>query len=510
MKWEPKHSALQALIRAFCAETLPLYVVGGAVRDYLLARQADQTDLDLVVERAAIPIARRVANRLGWAFYELDTARDVARLVFAQASGPPLICDIAALRGGTLESDLLARDFSVNALAFRMITPTQVELIDLVNGQADLAARRLRRVTASGLAEDPVRLLRAVRFVHQLDFTLEEETLIQIKRMSGTVKLASAERIRDELWKIFASKRPAEAMADMQALGLLAQVLPEVSMLDGVEQSHPHEFDVYQHTLEVVRQMGYIRQWLQGHSVDPATHPADWQHDLLPRRSRLRQYFVQALAVGRLRWDWLIWHALLHDVGKPITQSQEPNGMGGTRIRFLGHERVSAQMATVRLEQLHFSRQEVGCAERVAANHMRPHLLHASFLGQPISRRAAYRYFRDSGERATNQLLGLEICLLALADALATHRTLSFEWPEYLAHLEQLIAYAFAEDGFQQVRQAPLVDGHQLMRILNLQPGRQVGEILDYLLEAQAAGEIQTAEAALALAQQWLTEQSPQ
>ncbi len=501
---------MQALIRAFVAETTPLYVVGGAVRDYLLARQIDQTDLDLVVERAAIPIARRVADRLGWAFYELDGARDVARLVFEQASGIPLVCDIAALRGGALESDLLARDFTVNALAFRMLAPTKVELIDLVHGQADLAARCLRRVTPSGLAEDPVRLLRAVRFVHQLNFSLDEETLVQIKRMSGTVKLASAERIRDELWKIFATLRPAEAMADLETLGLLSQVLPEVSMLDGVEQSPPHEVDVYQHTLEVVRQMGYIRQWLKGQSVEPATHPADWQDVLAPWRSRLRQYFVQALAVGRSRSDWLIWHALLHDVGKPVTQSREPNGMGGTRIRFVGHERVSAQFTVARLEQLRFSRQEIACAERVAAHHMRPHLLHASFIGQSISRRAAYRYFRDSGDRAADHLIGLEVCLLALADSLATHRTLSFEWHDYLAHLEQLIAYAFAADGFQQVRQTPLVDGHQLMRTFHLQPGRQIGEILDYLLEAQAAGEIQTVESALALAQQWLTEQSSQ
>lgn len=509
MKWQPKHPALQALIRAFADETTPLYVVGGAVRDYLLNRHADQTDIDLVVERAAIPIARRVADRLGWAFYELDTVRDVARLVFAQASGTSLVCDIAAMRGGTLESDLLARDFTVNALAFRVLTPTEVELIDFVHGQADLADRHLRRVSPSGLAEDPVRLLRAVRFVHQLNFSLEDETLIQIKRMGGTIKLASAERIRDELWKILITEQPADAIATMEALGLLSQVLPEVSMLDGVEQSPPHENDVYQHTLEVVRHMGYIRQWLQGRSVVSTPHPVDWQSALAPWRSRLRQYFVQSLAVGHLRSEWLIWHALLHDIGKPVTQSRERAALGEIRIRFVGHERVSAQMASARLEQLRFSRQEIAYAERVAANHMRPHLLHASFVGQPISRRAAYRYFRDSGDRATDHLIGLDICLLALADSLAIHRTLSFDWLDYLTHLEQLIAYAFAADGFQQTRQTPLVDGHQLMRALKLQPGRQVGEILEYLLEAQAAGEVQTAEAALALAHQWLTEQSP-
>ncbi|HMN31332.1 MAG TPA: hypothetical protein PKE45_24485, partial [Caldilineaceae bacterium] len=114
----------------------------------------------------------RVADRLGWAFYPLDPDRDVARLVFNTSNERPLVCDVAALRGGALAADLRLRDFTVNALAFLLNGGAEVELIDVTGGLADLAARRLRRVTATSFADDPVRLLRAIRFVHQLGFVL--------------------------------------------------------------------------------------------------------------------------------------------------------------------------------------------------------------------------------------------------------------------------------------------------------------------------------------------------
>jgi tRNA nucleotidyltransferase/poly(A) polymerase len=503
MKWQPKHPALQALLQAIAQATQPVYVVGGVVRDSLLGRATDKADIDLVIEQAAIPTARRVADRLGWAFYPLDEVRDVARLVFGAGGGEPLVCDIAQMRGGSIEADLLARDFTVNALAFQLQTGWEVRLIDFCRGQQDLERRLIRRVTAASFAEDPVRLLRAVRFVHQLGFVFEEETLIQIKRMSATVRLATAERLRDELWKLLATSTPADALADLRILGLLPHVLPEVSLLAGVEQPPPHTQDVYQHTLRVVTYAAELRDWVKGEALSLAQPPA-WQTALTPLRPRLRQHFAQAMAVGHSRADWLVWHALIHDWGKPNTRTVDLDATGVRQIRFFNHEQVSAELAEERLGQLRFSRQEIGLAQAVAAGHMRPHHLDVSFVGQPISRRAAFRFFRDVGGRQFSHLAGVDTVLVALADHLATYAALPPEWSDYLAHAEQLLTYAFAQDGLQQTQRQPLLDGHVLMQQLQLPPGRQVGELLEQVLEAQAAGEIQNVEDALALARGWL------
>ncbi|MCB0152163.1 MAG: CCA tRNA nucleotidyltransferase, partial [Caldilineaceae bacterium] len=189
MQWKPQQPAFEALLNALAGEVQPLYLVGGVVRDALLGRTAGVSDLDVIVERDALTVARRVADRLGWAFYPLDEGRDVARLVFT-AGTTPLVCDVAAMRGGDLFLDLQARDFTVNAMAMRWQGRGSHELVDLASGQADIAARLLRRVTPTGLAEDPIRLLRAVRLAVQLGFTIEDQTQLQILRISDTVRLS--------------------------------------------------------------------------------------------------------------------------------------------------------------------------------------------------------------------------------------------------------------------------------------------------------------------------------
>jgi poly(A) polymerase/tRNA nucleotidyltransferase (CCA-adding enzyme) len=552
MNWQPKQPALRALLRAFLEQTAPIYVVGGVVRDYLLDQQQPKTDIDLVVEGRALAIAKRVADRLGWAFYALDPVRDVARLVFTVTNSAPLVCDVAALRGGSIEADLYARDFTVNAMAFALERTGPGRLIDFRNGQADLAAQLLRRVTPASLAEDPVRLLRAVRFVHQLRFTLEEETLIQIKRMSTTVRLTSPERIRDELWKILATETPAQAIDDLRAYGLLPHVLPEVGLLEGVQQSLPHDLDVYHHTLQTVANAARSRTWLLGGTQPPEEPPETatpvgpapdssvstaaeawevflpveeswgggflgeggqqvvsrkaplaWQPALAPLRPRLRQHFAQFVASDHRRADWLVWHALLHDIGKPNARTAETQRDGIVRYRFLGHEEAGATLIGERLTHLRFSRQEIILAQTVALAHMRPHHLHHSFAGQPISRRACHRFFRDVGGRQFGGLAGVDTLLLALADFQAIyHKRPAYDEGDYLAHLQEMLEFAFTTAAEQP---KPLLDGHTLMSKLELPPGPQIGAILEEVLEAQMAGEITTPSEALTLAMQILT-----
>lgn len=509
MQWKPQQPAFEALLNALAGEVQPIYLVGGVVRDALLGRTAGVSDLDVIVERNALAVARRVADRLGWAFYPLDEGRDVARLVFT-AGTTPLVCDVAAMRGGDLFLDLQARDFTVNAMALRWQGRGSHELIDLSGGQADVAARLLRRVTPTGLAEDPIRLLRAVRLAVQLDFTIEEQTLLQILRISDTVRLSSPERIRDELWKMLASPAPDVAVEMMRSHGLLRPILPEVADLEGVAQSPPHDNDVYQHTLRVMRYAVDLRDWLLGRPQtrhDEAT--ATWQAMLAPHRFDLLPLMTAPTAGERRNADWLVWHALWHDVGKPATRTAEALGDGAARFRFLDHETVGAAMTARRLDWLKFSRNEVQLAEMIVRAHMRPHHLDASFGIDPISRRARYRFFRDTGGQHRDHNAGIDTVLLALADYQGIYAASPPpNWQGYVRHLGELIAYALAPDGFHEMR-TPLVDGRQLMACFQLPPGPLVGDLLERLREAQAAGEIATAEEGLSLAADWLAAPPP-
>ena len=328
--------------------------------------------------------------------------------------------------------------------------------------------------------------------------TIEHDTYEQIERIADTIQLASPERVRDELWKTLCTPQPDKAIRESEHLGLLRTIMPEVTALMGVAQSAPHCLDVYEHTLATMRYAVEIRQWLRSDQVnrEPET---DWQAVLRPWRAPLHRHFMQTLAGGRLRVDWLVWHAMLHDVGKPATQSEEVDAEGAVRLRFFEHESVGATMAADRLTFLCFSRQEIALSKAVIGAHMRPHHLHASFEESPISKRALYRYVRDIGGRQ-DEGAAIDTAMLALADLQATGSELPASWPQYLDHIAQIVGYVFDDQGRQDVRRRPLVDGHTLMAHLNMGPGRDVGELMEKLMEAQAAGDIETVDEALGLA----------
>lgn len=508
MLWKSPNPAFTALLQALAAQDAAVHMVGGVVRDLLLGRSgtfaiAGMTDLDLVAEHHdTLALARRVADQLGWAYYPLDEARDVARLVFQPGAGQTLICDIARVRGESLEADLRLRDFTVNAMALSG-PPSALRLVDPTQGQADLDHRLIRRVSPLSLADDPVRLLRAVRFATDLDFTIEPATAAQIGRLAGYLTQVSAERVRDELWKTLASTRPVPGLRLLDSLGLLPLVLPEVAALQDITQSAPHTLDVYEHTLSTVAHISRIHAWIAGRENDIDPHLAVC---LSPWRYQLRRHLDAPLASGHTRGDWLHWHALLHDIGKPATRADEADlsdKPGAGRVRFFGHEDVGAELAASRLEHLRFSRLEIDTAVAVLRGHMRPHHLHTAFADAAISSRAAFRFFRDVGRKHNGDQTGLDVLLLALADIQATYGAPPDHWEGYLSHIAGLLAYAFSDT---QRSAPPLVNGRTLMQHFDVKPGPELGRLLDDLLEAQAAGDILTREDALRQASAWLEE----
>ncbi|HZY41388.1 MAG TPA: HD domain-containing protein [Anaerolineae bacterium] len=477
---------------AVCRERgVRVWLAGGAVRDWVLGRPAH--DWDLAVERDAIALARATANRLQGDVYVLDAGHDTARVIVA---GVPI--DFAGLRGRTLEADLIARDFTINAMAIDLDQPDRV--IDVVNGLADVDAGVIRAIGEHSLTDDPIRLLRAVRQSAALAFEIDPQTARWIAQHAALIETESAERVRDELIKTLGEPGLADNLLVLEAFGLLAHVLPEVTALRGVEQSLPHHWDVFEHTRRVIDALELLgTRWLGFDQADDTAIMREvipafaWDSLLLTLAQfadSLRAHLqVYQISEDRSIWHTLKWTALLHDIGKPATRTVEDGGP--LRTRFFGHEAVGAKLAEVRLRALKFSGDEINRVTGIIGGHMRPHQL----ADAGVSRRAIYRFFRDT------QDYGVDILLLSVADHLATHGP-DLDQTRWVARLglvsDMLTAYFVQRD--EIVLPPPLIDGNDLMRALGLKPGKQIGVMLEAIREGQAAGEVATKDEALTLA----------
>ena len=539
--------AVTRVIDAFMAERVPVYIVGGAVRDHLLGistipgwsrstvdghphdggggtlslfqSPASPTDLDLVLWGPVLPLARRVADRLGWAYYPLDEKRDVARLIGKDAEGQRIECDAAALRGD-LRSDLLARDFSANALALKLTADSPPLLIDESDGVSDVSSRTLRQISEESLRSDPIRLLRAVRLAIQLDFSIEDNTRKQIVELAGTVDSVSAERVRQELWELLDCPRPDGGIRELNALGLLTHLLPEVKALQGVTQSSRHHLDAYDHSLLAASYATELRNWLRG---GPPPADSTLAQTLEPWVGALRAHFCEEIAAGHDRAGWLVWHALLHDTGKARWPTRD-SGRGDQGQSLAGHQQLSAQIAGRRVALFRFSRREVLLAERVARMHNVPRKLVNTLpeAKERIGPLAAFRFFRDAGSVVAGhqiahrlgsggpqqQLDGLDVTLQAISDLQATGLERGPEWGHFLKAVDGLFSYAFSETAEHLA--SPLVDGHRLMAHLGLAPGPVIGKILQELAEAQASGSVADVDEALVLAEDLLADEADQ
>ena len=490
-------SPLLDSIRAAIPDGLTVYLVGGAVRDAFLGRETH--DLDFTLEREAIKLARRIADALKADFYPLDAERDTGRVLVTNADGRRTFLDFASFRGAELEADLAGRDFSLNAIAFNLRDNT---IHDPLGGVMDLKEKRLRACSASAFTDDPVRILRGIRLAAAFGFHLLPETRELMKEAAGRLGTISAERLRDELFRMLDGPQPAACLRSLDLLDALDKILPELSRLKGVEQIPPHVHDVWEHTLAVVSHLESILAALRpDYNPDPpfgGRQASDWFNGLLVLRiGRYRQQLGDILSTpliaGRTLRSLLFLAALYHDAAKPQAKKVDEEG----QLRFWGHDQQGAEMAVERARRLALSRDEIQRLEIVIQNHMRIHF-HTNRLvreGKPPSRRAIYRYFRDTGEA------GVDICLLTLADLRATYeQTLPEEtWAACLDVIRMMLE-AWFEKREERVAPALVVDGNDLMREFSLKPGALVGKLIEAIREAQATGEVSTREQALALA----------
>jgi poly(A) polymerase len=447
------------------------WLVGGAVRDRLLGRGTGDEDLDLAVAGDPRPAARRLARATGAAAFELSDTFGGWRVVGPRHGWQ---VDLTPLQGGTLESDLAARDLTVNAMAEPLHGG---DLVDPHGGRADLAARRLRMVSAAAFDADPLRTLRVARLAIELGFAVDPATGRAARDRAAGLARVAPERVFAELKRIVASDAALAGLELMDELGVTEVVLPEVAALRGVEQNPYHHRDVHGHTLEVLEQVIAIER-------DPAAVVGPELAE--PVGALLAEPLGDELTrAGGLRFG-----ALLHDAAKPQTRVELPGG----RIGFPRHDVEGAELARAVLTRLRASERVRAHVAALTRHHLRlGFLVHEA----PLDRRAVYRYLRDCDPVAA------DVSLLSVADRLATRgRKADAAISRHIALARDLLAEALAARAAGPV--APLVRGDELARELGVAPGPRLGQLLEAIAEARFAGEVTGRDDAVAYARRLL------
>lgn len=465
------------------------YMVGGCVRDRLLGRTVH--DLDIAVSGDGLALARQLADALDGAYYALDRRRGTGRAILRSRHGARLLVDIARFRGSDLAADLAGRDFTINALAINVRTPAVV--IDHHGGLVDLEAGLIRTVCEDAIRSDPLRALRAVRQAAQLGFTLVPDTEVLIQRDGVAVSGVPAERICQELSRLLACDFSAPYLLELERLGLLCTIIFELEPLRELEQPPPHRFGVLKHSLQTC---GALEALLSLVGDTGSGSKAEGMQELgeelelggLPDYAeKIREHLTTVISDARPRLVALKMTALLHDVGKSEACSVDKQGI----VRFFGHEVTGSRIAGEALQRLRFSGAETRLAELVVRNHMRPLTLARQAR---VSARAAYRFFRDTGDA------GVDVLLLALADHLATYapEIEGSGWQRLVHLVTRMLAYYWDREA-ESAKAPALMDGRDLLERFELEPGPQIGKLLEAVREAQAVGEIRTRSEAMAL-----------
>ena len=440
-RFEPVLAELRPLGAMFSSASFRLYLVGGMVRDLLLDRATDQLDFDLTTDATPPQIKELVS---GWAdavwtagerfgtiscqkngrTYEITTHRAEAYSPDSRKPEVQFSLDI--------NTDLSRRDFTVNAMALE-VTAEQPVLVDPFGGATDLIARVLRTPLSptESFSDDPLRMMRAARFISTLKLEPVAELVEAVKSMHERLKIVSPERIRNELDRLMVTEFPSLGLWFLVDTGLAAHFFPELPAMK-LEQDpiHRHK-DVLTHTFAVVE------------NVQPNAAP-----DFDFRITRLA--------------------ALFHDIGKPKTRSFKD----GKGVTFHHHEVVGARMSRDRLKALRYSSEDVHAITELVALHLRFHTYQMGWTDAAVR-----RYVRDAGKYLA------ELNVLTRCDCTTRNEKKALTLAKRMDELEARIEELAKEEEIAAMR--PELDGAAVMKHLQLQPGREVGAALEFLMEVR-------------------------
>ena len=422
---------------------LECYVVGGYVRDIFLKRPSN--DIDIVVVGSGIAVAEELKRTLGRkahlsVFRNFGTAQvkfrqkgveyevefvGARKESYSHDSRKPIVED------GTLEDDQNRRDFTINAMAICLNKKRFGELVDPFNGLADLEDGIIATPLEPDItfSDDPLRMMRCIRFATQLHFQIEDETFVALERMADRIGIVSGERIKDELNKIILSPQPSRGFVDLQRSGLLNMILPELAVLDIVEQKNgkAHKNNFY-HTLEV---------------LDNVAVKSD---DL-----------------------WLRWAALLHDIGKTKSKRWDP-AVGWT---FHNHNMIGAKMVPQIFRRLMLPMDaKMKYVQKLVDLHMRP----IAIADEEVTDSAVRRLLNDAGEDID------DLMTLCEADITSKNEVRKKMFRENFRMVREKLADLKEKDYVRLLQ--PVIDGNEIMTMFNLKPSREVGVLKQYLKDA--------------------------
>lgn len=438
----------------------PAYLVGGAVRDLLQGRTPE--DFDIVVPENPESYARKLAAIHHVRAIQLGHGdKHIWRVV-----GRAAVYDISRIKGNSIESDLMQRDFTVNALAY---DPGSGVIIDVTNGRHDLAAGQVRMVSASIFDQDPVRLLRAFRMTAQHGLSIEKQTSALIREKKHLIGLAAGERIREEWFNILKQTETTATLSEMADSGLLAALFPELKGMQKLQQNQYHAFDALTHTLKTVGHMEKIF-----HGLDQC----------FPKSAEMFD-----LQINTLRRIFLKCAAMLHDMGKPAAATMDEKG----HRHYYGHEKIGAQMADKIGRRLRFSNLARRSVALIVRQHLRPLFLFNQFGGKSPSRKARVRFFMACGPLAP------DVILHAVADSQAKTAEPDQRHQGFVGFADNLLQDYFTI--YRNAQKAPrLISGNDLIQEFDISPSPVFSSVLRQVEEARMTGEIHSREDALDLA----------
>ncbi|OEX92180.1 CCA tRNA nucleotidyltransferase [Corynebacterium sp. BCW_4722] len=467
-----KHAPLLTpLAELFAERGESLHIVGGSVRDAMLGRPVHDLDFTTSACPETIQEILEIWGEKVWdtgiEFGTVSAIRHgetVEITTFRADLYDGITRNPEVTFGDTLEGDLVRRDFACNAMAVELLLidgSLAPQFHDPVNGLDDVVHQRLDTPQAPEVSfrDDPLRMLRAARFVSQLGFTVAPRVFDAMREMAGEIERITKERVQAELDKLMLGARPWEGIDLLVRTGLAEYILPEVPALKLERDEHMQHKDVYAHSLTVLRQATELENPDEGPDL-------------------------------KLRWA-----ALLHDIGKPATRA--PKEGGG--VTFHHHEVVGAKMARKRLKALKYPKHVIQDVGQLVFLHMRFH----GFGEGQWTDSAVRRYVTDAGD------LLPKLHKLVRADSTTRNAKKAARLQRTYDHLEERIAEIAEKEDLARVR--PDLDGNEIMRILDLKPGPEVGKAWKYMKELRLErGELDHDEAVAQLQAWWAEQQGQQ
>jgi len=449
-----------------------VYLVGGALRDFYLGKE--NFDKDIVVNRIdAEEFAKSLAESLDATFIPLDEENKIYRLILKDKIN---CIDVAALMGKTIEDDLKRRDLTINSIAINLKT---LEIIDVNNGIEDLKSKKINGISEQNFIDDPLRLLRILRFEAMLGFETDENLMKIVKKHAQKIHASATERITYELLKLFSGEYCEKALINMDKAKLLQEILPITEDLKTVPPNLHHHLDLFSHSIEVVKQIQELYE-----KISP----------------KVQEHLQKVDFGGATRLTHLKLAGFLHDIGKPQTWTIEEDTQ---KHRFIKHDDVGSKMGQTILKKMKFSKKQIDYVSKMIKYHIYPsHVVAAPEINDKIY----MRFVRKMENEA------VDIIILAMADRLSARGVeITDEIVEKnITNLQSLMDfYLNIKDTLKPLPK--LLSGDEIMELLNLKPSKELGNIIKSLQDAQLSSEVVTKKQAVNFVKTWCSKHlSPQ